>query len=526
MFDKFKIPDELIQMIEERRVIPFLGAGFSRGLDFPLWNELLETIAKDINLDMPIEDLKKYCYNNSLQIAEYLYIKANKNIGSLRHSISNQINKEVNLVSSGAHFELINLGAKQIYTTNYDEIIEKTYKYLGLQPEVIVHAEQIAKAKDSSTQVVKFHGDLRYDETLVLTESSYFSRLNFDTPMDLKFRADLLGKSVLFIGYSFQDINIRVIWFRLMEMMSNINDIPKSYMVSLNPNPVLEELYKEVGIETIVLDPEGREKSNTENNKLLAEFMFELVHKAISHKNIIPGTDQRPYVSKSLLDKLDNVLHKYDESRLNKNRTANLFKDKKELFDIQVYGLLQLIMDREIPSDLLTDISTILLKTQSYTFLRVFGCLPIIGKIAIKLAEKQGLNENNASLIVSYIYDKQVRDEFCKKGFNLDELFGYEFKKIDVDFILKNLGDWIIRLEDSKKDPEEDLTDLAYLLDLAIRFKESIIKIDDLSDHDLERIVNWIERASKVIPGVKGYKIEKTPNIKKMLARIETGNKV
>ena len=92
---------------------------------------------------------------------------------------------------------------------------------------------------------------------------------------------------------------------------------------------------------------------------------------------------------------------------------------------------------------------------------------------------------------------------------------------MDVDFILKNLGDTIEKLEKleevSKEASQEDLMSLAYLIDLAYRIKERTIDIVNLSNHDLERTVMWLERASKLIPGVKGYQIEKTPNIKKML---------
>ncbi|MDA7108033.1 hypothetical protein PJ022_24255 [Escherichia coli] len=35
---------------------------------------------------------------------------------------------------------------------------------------------------------------------MVLDETSNFQRLEFETPLDIKFRSDVLGKSVLFIG--------------------------------------------------------------------------------------------------------------------------------------------------------------------------------------------------------------------------------------------------------------------------------------------------------------------------------------
>ena len=33
-------------------------------------------------------------------------------------------------------------------------------------------------------------------KTIVLDESSYFERLEFETPLDIKLRSDVLGKSV------------------------------------------------------------------------------------------------------------------------------------------------------------------------------------------------------------------------------------------------------------------------------------------------------------------------------------------
>ena len=125
----------------------------------------------------------------------------------------------VSPISSTPHVELINLNPQQIYTTNYDEVIEQTYRRLEHPYSFVALPKHIAGSNKGKTQVVKYHGDLRYDQSLVLTESSYYNRLEFESPMDLKFRSDLLGQSVLFIGYSFRDINIRIIWFKLMEMM-------------------------------------------------------------------------------------------------------------------------------------------------------------------------------------------------------------------------------------------------------------------------------------------------------------------
>ena len=125
----------------------------------------------------------------------------------MRHVIEKSLATTADPVSSPAHVELVNLGASQIYTTNYDDLIELTFRSLNIPANVIALPKDVAMADSEKTQIVKYHGDLRHEGTLVLTESAYYKRLDFESPMDLKFRSDILGRSVLFMGYSFRDIN-------------------------------------------------------------------------------------------------------------------------------------------------------------------------------------------------------------------------------------------------------------------------------------------------------------------------------
>ena len=46
--------------------------------------------------------------------------------------------------------------------------------------------------------------DFSDDSSIVLTESSYFERLEFNSPLDIKLRSDMLGKTILYIGYSLE----------------------------------------------------------------------------------------------------------------------------------------------------------------------------------------------------------------------------------------------------------------------------------------------------------------------------------
>src|SRR5262249_30891852 len=150
---------------------------------------------------------------------EYLYLTNDRSVGPLRYEMSHALSLKQSPALSGPHVDLINLGAPQIYTTNFDDAIEETFRIVKEPVDVVALPKHVANFDPNKTQIVKYHGDMRHENTLVLTESSYYSRLDFESPMDLKFRSDILGKSVLFMGYSFSDINIRIIWFKLIRMM-------------------------------------------------------------------------------------------------------------------------------------------------------------------------------------------------------------------------------------------------------------------------------------------------------------------
>ncbi|GAB3074114.1 hypothetical protein GCM10027053_44740 [Intrasporangium mesophilum] len=298
------IPDDLVALARQRRLIPFVGAGFSAALDLPSWESMLRDLCDKTEGSLSYDALAKATGGDFLQIAEYLYLKCDRRIGPIRHQLERSLGVHRNPLLSGPHIELVNLGSSQIYTTNYDDLIESTYRQLGVPVTPVVLPKDVALAATDKTQVVKYHGDLAHEHTLVLTESAYYKRLDFESPMDLKFRSDILGKSVLFMGYSFRDVNIRIIWFKLMQMMRDIpeSDRRPSYILRIDPNPALDELNAAVGLRTIVLNPDGRSLSDADRTGLMGEFLLNLAE-AASPDGLIPGTTRKTFVSSALIDR-------------------------------------------------------------------------------------------------------------------------------------------------------------------------------------------------------------------------------
>ncbi|MEK4971644.1 SIR2 family protein [Niallia sp. FSL R7-0648] len=493
----FNIPTELIEMIKSRKVIPFIGAGFSSPLNLPEWEDLLREIARDVEEDYKItyEEVKEYCQGNPLEIAEYYLIKSNKNIGPLRHSISQAFTYKVPPIMSGAHVELINLGAQQIYTTNYDDLLEKTYRSLGVKVDVIATANDVANIKNGDYQVVKFHGDLKYEDTLVLTESSYFSRLNFDSPMDIKFRGDILGKAVLFMGYSFRDINIRIIWFKLMEMINGLtqNNKPVSYIVRFTENPVLEELYKSVGIKTIILDPKKQFTEKVEMNQLFAEFMFEMVNKA-SYNNLIPGTKDSLYFSRALYNRTMGLLEHYYMDVDNVKNTMGLSSS------------LDLVSKRKIPEELYKDIEKILLYVSAENFnLKVFTSetMLYVSKIALKKLKEKGFSDYVfLTLLTGIVFNSKVRELVKNDDICWDEFWSQKMIPAHAERFLSLLFFYHDSKTDSLNIPSQE--SFGFLVDIACRMLEGRIVYNSPTfiKQKSEEIIN---KLSEFYPTINDY---------------------
>ena len=242
--------DELVASYRERNVILFVGAGVSKNLGLPTWSELIEHIAAELGYDAEIYK----SFGNDLALAEYYRVKTGS-IGPLRSWMdTNWHSANVDLQGSEIHKLIADSKFPIVYTTNYDRWLEKSYELYEKEYTKIAGVSDIAKIKDGVTQVIKFHGDFDNDETIVLDESSYYERLEFESPLDIKLRSDVLGKSVLFIGYSLTDVNLRFLFYKLAKLWKSNNGggvQPRSYVFTHRPNPIQEKILAQWGIKML-----------------------------------------------------------------------------------------------------------------------------------------------------------------------------------------------------------------------------------------------------------------------------------
>jgi hypothetical protein len=261
--------DELLDAHRTGKLMLFVGAGVSANLGLPSWGELIGHIANELGYDPKIFST----YGNHLALAEF-YKKKKGSLGALRSWMDREWHKPTTDIKTSDIHRLITEGKfSRIYTTNYDRWLEYAHDAYGVGYDKIASVADLVSVRDGHRQIIKFHGDFDSDDSIVLDETSYFQRLNFDTPLDIKLRNDVLGSSVLFIGYSLNDLNIRLLFYKLTEMWNRstlASARPKSYIFVNRPNPVAEEVLRHWGIEMI-------DSEEDDPKKALTDFLKELV---------------------------------------------------------------------------------------------------------------------------------------------------------------------------------------------------------------------------------------------------------
>ena len=263
---------DLIQAIRERNAILFAGAGLSMNLGLPSFGQLINHLADELGFDKELFHLS----GDYQSLAEYYYQRKGK-MGPLRSWMDTTWHSaEVDISKSDIHKVIVELNFPIIYTTNYDRWLEKAYQYHGKDFTKIASVVDIARVREGTTQIIKFHGDFDDDNSIVLTESSYFERMNFESPLDIKLRSDVLGKTILFLGYSLSDINIRYLLYKLQKQWKETEfekARPKSYIFLTKPNLVQEEILRSRGIESIVSEMDDPGEG-------LIEFLFRILYEA------------------------------------------------------------------------------------------------------------------------------------------------------------------------------------------------------------------------------------------------------
>ncbi|KJU85605.1 hypothetical protein MBAV_002195 [Candidatus Magnetobacterium bavaricum] len=204
---------EFVKAIEEKNAAIFAGAGLSKDGGFVDWKGLLRLIADEIGLDVD-----KEC--DLVAVAQYCINNRGGNRGFINQILIEEFTKKVSI--SKNHKILSKLPIDTYWTTNYDKLIEKVLEENGKTVDVKITQTNLATNKPKRDAIIyKMHGDVDQIADAVICKDDYetynLRRQLFTTAL----QGDLVSKTFLFIGISFDDPNIDYILSRIKTLLGH-----------------------------------------------------------------------------------------------------------------------------------------------------------------------------------------------------------------------------------------------------------------------------------------------------------------
>lgn len=231
----------------------FVGAGISAASRLPTWNELLAPDLRALGLELQADD-------DLTAIAQYVVNRATGNRGPLINRIRAATGRSVPI--NPYHQAIAKCVVDQVWTTNYDCLLETAFA----DYPVIVRASDASMSHpshDAEIEIIKIHGCATNSnhEDIVITKEDYEDFFVRRPATAHRLRTELLGRSMLFIGYSLRDRNIENIFVearRLAMKATRRHYLIQKTIYPPDPQSTRQQLWAQdlarIGIECCFID--------------------------------------------------------------------------------------------------------------------------------------------------------------------------------------------------------------------------------------------------------------------------------
>lgn len=199
-----------VKAIQEGYAAIFAGAGLSRPAGFVNWKDLLRDLAEEIQLDVERE-------TDLVEVAQY-YCNEKRGRSELNDRILNRfITESQENVSIRI---LTEMPIRTYWTTNYDHLLEDTLKKKGKRIDIKMTPQNLATTLAENDAIVyKMHGDYLDPSSCVITKDDYELYNEKKQLFTTALQGDLVSKTFLFIGFSFEDPNLKYILTRIRNLL-------------------------------------------------------------------------------------------------------------------------------------------------------------------------------------------------------------------------------------------------------------------------------------------------------------------
>ncbi|WP_418503723.1 SIR2 family protein [Desulfovibrio sp.] len=202
--------NEFSKAITEGYAAIFAGAGLSRSCGYTNWKELVKPFAEEVKLDVNKE-------SDLVAITQY-YVNKKHSRSSINQTIMTEFTKNVQLNDN--ILMLTKFPITTYWTTNYDRLLEDGLQRNNRKVDVKIDQESLANnIPDRDAILYKMHGDVMNPAKAVLTKDDY-EKYEIDHRLfRTALQGDLINKTFLFIGFSFEDPNLKYILSQIRTLL-------------------------------------------------------------------------------------------------------------------------------------------------------------------------------------------------------------------------------------------------------------------------------------------------------------------
>ena len=268
------IPKPLLKDFVCNRVVPFVGAGFSKNADIPDgiamsdWNELGKIVASE---------LPDYQFEGNA-IDAFSYYETLYSRSKLVELLMRELH--ISEIKPGETIDAFcNLFSGTICTTNWDFLLEESMTLMHKPFSTVVTEDRLSVDPQLDCKILKLHGDFNHPNKMVITENDYDMFLDRNPLFSTYVSNMFISNTMLLIGYSLDDNDFRSIWKVINSRLGAMAQ--PAYVLLVNPSQ--EQVYRFQRRNIRVINLPGAAKNY---KKILHDLFVEINEYITTERNI------------------------------------------------------------------------------------------------------------------------------------------------------------------------------------------------------------------------------------------------
>jgi len=349
--------NEIAERLWTGHATVMIGAGFSRNAKtkstsqkpFPDWNQLGDVFYEKIHGEGPGRDNR---YLNALKLADE--VQAAFGRPALDQILRSKIPDD-EYEPSHLHTQLLELPWTDVFTTNYDTLLERAKEKVNSQRfDIVINKEDLVYSE--KPRIIKLHGSFPSERPFIITEEDYRKYPKDFAPFVNTVQQSLLENTLCLIGFSGDDPNF-LQWIGWIRDNLGKGNSPKIFLIGIfDLSDAQKKLLEQRNI--VLVDMSVCPDINGEHAKALEVFFDYLFSKKKDDNKLEWPFKQQfmhPDSQKNIVQQLKDIINEWKNKRKSYPNWAILPEGRRKSLWIytEVWTNIQSYCDKlETPQDI------------------------------------------------------------------------------------------------------------------------------------------------------------------------------